>query len=59
MTVYYLVDKLYLFLKTPLGKTSSGGYTVDKGIKYIVDYWRYAYILRYMIEIILVNLSCV
>ena len=26
MTVYYLVDKLYLFLKTPLGKTSSGGY---------------------------------
>ena len=26
MTVY-LVDKLYIFLKTPLGKTSSGGYS--------------------------------
>ena len=25
MTCKYLVDKLYLFLKTPLGKNSSGG----------------------------------
>ena len=29
ITVEYLVDKLYLFLKTPLGKTSSGGYSGD------------------------------